>query len=62
MQVNGAVDAMDGERSELQAEIESYKQKLAAAVDDLEEEKSRSKELEQEMQTLNSKVCWLYIY
>ncbi|KAF6033045.1 CCDC150 [Bugula neritina] len=59
-EVNGAVDAMDGERSELQAEIESYKQKLAAAVDDLEEEKSRSKELEQEMQTLNSKTSFTH--
>ena len=54
-QVNGAVDAMEGERSELQSEIESYQRQLSAALDDLEAEKIKSQGLEKELES-NPKV------
>lgn len=56
LQVNGAVDAMDGERNALQTEMESYQQQLSAALDDLEEEKARSQELEQKLLAHGVKV------
>ena len=55
-QVNGAVDAMDGERNALQTELDSYQQQLSAALDDLEEEKNKTKELEKKLLVNEPKV------
>ena len=53
--MNGAVDAMDGERSELQSQIESYKVQLSAAME-LIEEKTRSQEIENKLLSMGATV------
>ena len=56
LQVNGAVDAMDGERSELQSQIESYKVQLSAAMELIEEEKTKSQEIENKLLSMGATV------
>ena len=47
---------MDGERNALQTELDSYQQQLSLALEELEEEKRNSKELEKKLLAHSAQV------
>ena len=47
---------MDGERSELQSQIESYRVQLSAAMELIEEEKTKSQEIENKLLSMGATV------
>lgn len=57
-QVNGAVDAMEGERDTLNTEIEAYQNQLSQSLDDLEREKIRSQQLQTQLEQSNQRQVW----